>query len=150
MADMGDGEMAKAKKKREFLRLGVVAAAAIGLAACSVQGSDSYPRLPDSAIQVGVPQAADSYAMDAIMAGDYAAAEAELRDPARYASDDPFRLINLALVLQRTGREAEAALLYNRILALQGNPTASLASGSGKPVKEIARTALASLEQPSR
>jgi len=142
--------MAIVNGKRTFVRFGVAAVAAIGLAACSIQGSDSYPQLPDSTIQTGVPQNADSYAMDEIMAGDYAAAEAELRDLTRYAADDPFRLINLALVLQRTGRESEAAMLYNRILALQDNPKAGLASGSGKPVKDIARTALASLERSPR
>lgn len=119
--------------------------AAIAVAGCSVSGSQSYPELPESAVQIGIPTDNDAYAMDAILAGDYQAAEAKLRDSSRYRKNDPFRLINLALVLQRTGRESEASRLYERILALQDNPKARLASGTGRPVKDIARTALASL-----
>lgn len=132
---------------RHLRLLGGGAAAAL-LAGCTLQGSSSYPQLPESTVQVGVPQWAGDYAMDEIVAGDYAAAEAELRDLTRYEADDPFRLVNLALVLQRTGREAEAEMLYYRILALQGDPKASLADGRGRPVKDIARTALASLNPP--
>jgi len=128
-------------------RMGCIISAGLLLAGCAVKGSSSYPELPQSAVQIGVPGPGEDYAMAQILAGDYAAAEARLRDPARYEVDDPFRLINLALVLQRTGRAEEAAALYSRILTLQENPKASLASGEGRPVKDIAQTALASLER---
>lgn len=138
--------MTIAKVFRVGYRIACVASAGLLLAGCAVKGSTSYPELPASAIQIGVPGPGEDYAMAQILAGDYAAAEARLRDLSRYDAHDPFRLINLALVLQRTGRSDEAAALYNRILALQGDATAMLASGNGRSVKDIARTALASLE----
>lgn len=123
-------------------------ASALGLAACA-----SAPRTTaDTAMTPQASQAAaaeaDRYAMEAILAGDYATAESKLRDAERFAPGDPYRLINLAMVLQSTGRAGEAAALYRRVLEMDVNPLGALPSGKGRPVKSIAKSALAALDQP--
>lgn len=116
-----------------------------GLSACS--GVESTAQAPAVRWNTAQPtQPADLYALDEIRAGNYAAAERKLLDTSRLAEDDPYRLLNLALVLQMTGRGDEAAALYGRVLEMEANPRAAVASGFGRPVKDIAESALARLD----
>lgn len=124
--------------------LALSAFALFGLAACAAapgrvdyQVSRNAARIDDAS--------SDLYAMDEIRTGNFAAAEVKLRDTTRLAEDDPYRLLNLALVLQMTGRQNEASALYGQVLDMESNPKAAVASGFGRPVKDIAQSALARL-----
>jgi len=127
----------------------LLTASTLGLAACATapHTTADTSAMPAPARTTAAAEA-DRYAMEAILAGDYATAEARLRDAERFAPGDPYRLINLAMVLQSTGRANEAAALYRRVLEMDINPLGALPSGKGRPVKSIAKSALASLEQP--
>lgn len=117
----------------------------LGLGACASTAERPEHHRSANAAKVA-PAPADRYAMQAIMKGDYAKAEEKLRTTAAKRPDDPYALLNLAFVLQKTGRQAEAARLYEDILELEANPKAGLASGYGRPVKDVARTALGALD----
>ncbi|GAB4570883.1 MAG: hypothetical protein Tsb008_00910 [Rhodothalassiaceae bacterium] len=119
--------------------------AAAGLGACSAIAPQEIAGVTNDPAEVRFV-ARDAYAMDAIMAGEFEKAIAILEDDSRFAADDPYRLLNLALAYQKTGRADEAAEVYRRVLALKTNPNAALASGNGRPVKDIAHSALASLD----
>ena len=58
---------------------------------------------------------AESLGAQAIMAGDYAGAEQQIR-AADVSKFDPARQINLGVVLAKTGRAAEAEKLFKRVL----------------------------------
>lgn len=70
------------------------------------------------------------YGHDLIKARQLAAAERELVTRRAAEPDEPSVLINLAYVYARTNRTADAAVLYERVLAL---PDVLLALGNGKP-----------------
>lgn len=70
------------------------------------------------------------YGYDLIKAKQLAAAETELHTRRAKEPDEPSVLINLAYVYAKTGRAADAATLYERVLAL---PDVLLALGNGKP-----------------
>lgn len=129
-------------------RLPLVLAALMLPALAGCAGGADRPEAPAVRWDTGRPAVANQelYAFDEIRAGDYAAAERKLLDTARLAEDDPYRLLNLALVLQMTGRGDEAAALYGRVLEMEANPRAAVASGFGRPVKDIAESALARLD----
>ena len=126
-------------------RIALAIVAVASLAACAAAAERAEYRSSRNAAQL---DAASSklYALEEIRAGDYAAAERKLLDTARLAEDDPYRLLNLALVLQMTGRADEASALYARVLEMEANPRAAVASGFGRPVKDIAESALARLD----
>ncbi|WP_281301426.1 MULTISPECIES: tetratricopeptide repeat protein [unclassified Iodidimonas] len=118
------------------------------LAACAtVSDAPDYHASRNAALIK--PATADHYAMKDILLGDFDQAEQRLRNAEAYDENDPYRLINLALVLQKTGRMEEAAALYRRVLELEQNPRAGLASGYGQSVKDIAGKALASIDRES-
>jgi Flp pilus assembly protein TadD len=85
------------------MRFGILATIAAALAA---------PALAEPGSEIGYPKGALGY--DALVAGDYATAEAQLRKSRGAAKDDPARLINLGQVLARTGRTEQAARLFER------------------------------------
>lgn len=87
----------------------------------------------------------DPVAFETIRAGDLETAEKALM--AAKENEDPFQLLNLAYVMQKTGRSDEAAALYRQILDSEQNPYAKLASGDPRRVKSIARDGLAYLDQ---
>jgi Flp pilus assembly protein TadD len=93
--------------------------------------------------EVGYP--AGSLGVQAIMSSDYATAERQLRDT-RVARGDPGRLINLGVVLARTGRSAAATKAFERVLD-EENVELILANGNSMYSHEIARAALRGLNR---
>ena len=87
-----------------------------------------------------------SLGYDALMAADYAAAEAQLRSRHGLAAYDPARLINLGQVLARTGREREASKLFKRVLE-EDDVVIILADGRQMGSQTAARIALESLQR---
>lgn len=70
------------------------------------------------------------YGHDLIKARQLAAAERELEARRAQEPDEPSLLINIAYIYAKTGRAADAASAYERVLAL---PDVLLALGNGKP-----------------
>jgi Flp pilus assembly protein TadD len=88
-------------------------------------------------------------AYDAIQKGKWVEAEAQLRAGLKENPNDPMRLLNLAYVLQNTGRTAEANTLYQQVLKLERDPLVAIGLDSNvRPAraKIIAKKGLASLE----
>jgi Flp pilus assembly protein TadD len=85
----------------------------------------------------------------AIQAGQWSTAETQLRQELVANPNDPMRLVNLAFVLQRQGREAEATDIYRQVLALNTNPMVAVGSEDnvkGVRVKSVASKGIARLE----
>ena len=112
-------------------------AVALTLGACSA--SNQYAQVEPAAD-------VDQFGFDSIVQGDWARAETSL---ASAETNDPFRLLNLAYVYKETGRTAEAAALYNKVLELEENPYAKLSNGDPARVKTIAKKALKAMEDGS-
>jgi Flp pilus assembly protein TadD len=88
-------------------------------------------------------------AFSAIQAGEWSTAESQLRQELVANPNDPMRLVNLAFVLQRQGRDAEAASMYRQVLALSSNPVVAVGSDDNikrARVKSIATKGIAKLE----
>lgn len=102
--------------------------------------------------------ASDTAASDsgyrAIMDGKWGDAEKVLREGLKQNPNDATRLLNLALVLQRTGREAEAAGIYQQVLSLGQNPNVAVYDPYTLPkperAKRLAKQGLASLDSQKR
>lgn len=92
---------------------------------------------------VGYPHA--SVGAQAILNADYATAERQLRN-SEVAKHDPGRLINLGIVLARTGRTDAAIRQFERVLG-EGDIELIVADGRSMMSHDIARAALASLGQ---
>jgi len=89
--------------------------------------------------EIGYP--AGSLAYNAMVDGDYARAEQQLREDNRVDRNDPARLINLGQVLAKTGRASEAAILFAQ--AMRGEDIELvLADGRVMSSREAARRAL--------
>jgi len=95
---------------------------------------------------VGYSEENSSYQADAIASGKYADAEQGLQSILENNPDDPYALLNLAYVYQKSGEAAKAQQVYQRILDMKNNPYAELTSGKPEPIKNIARRGIASLE----
>lgn len=95
---------------------------------------------------VGYSEESGSYQADAIASGKYADAEQGLLTILENNPDDPYALLNLAYVYQKSGDATKAQQVYQRILDMKNNPYAELTSGKPEPVKNIARRGIASLE----
>jgi Flp pilus assembly protein TadD len=67
----------------------------------------------------GAAAATQDYGYQQIAVGNLAAAEATLESARQAEPDEPALLINLASVYSRTGRDADATMLYRRILDLE-------------------------------
>ena len=86
---------------------------------------------------------------DAIMAADYAGAEARLRNTTAFAWDDPARLINLGQVMAKTGRMAAATEYFQRAAAVE-DCELILADGSVVSSRDAAVQALRPGRAPPR
>jgi Flp pilus assembly protein TadD len=69
-------------------------------------------------------------AYQAIQDGKWSEAESQLRAGLEKNPDDPMRLLNLAYVLQSTGRGDEATRVYERVLQLDRDPLVAVGSDS--------------------
>jgi len=108
--------------------------ALLALSACAT-GSTSTAGLPESGYAPG------ALAFSAIMDSDWERAEHQLAASSA-AESDPARLLNLAHVYRKTGRELEAKRLYEAVIA-QRDMTVELASGEPASAHELAQRALA-------
>ncbi|MGF1550236.1 MAG: hypothetical protein ACFBQW_06860 [Sphingomonadaceae bacterium] len=129
------------------MRMPVVAAAALGLAACAGEPA----LLVERGYQPG------SLAVGAIQRGDYQAAEQQLlageksivsngiaRPPSVDSlEEDPARLINLGLVYARTGRTGAALTAWRRALAADRHFLAELGDGRVVATDALARSLIA-------
>ena len=85
----------------------------------------------------------------AIQAGQWTQAESQLRQELVANPNDPMRLVNLAFVLQRLGRDAEAKEVYRSVLALNTNPLVAVGNEEkvkGIRVKSVANKGIAQIE----
>ncbi len=89
-------------------------------------------------------------AYDAIMKGKWAEAESLLRQGLAQNPNDASRLLNLAFVLQSTGRQAEASGVYGKVLQLSQNPVVAVADpytlSQPARAKRVAKKAMAAIE----
>ena len=86
-----------------------------------------------------------SYQAEAIAKGKFADAEQGLLAILAENPNDPYALLNLAFVYNKTGDNVKAQDTYNKILTLKANPYADLASGKSESVKTVARRGIAKL-----
>lgn len=94
----------------------------------------------------GYSEDTGSYQAEAIANGRLVEAEQGLLSILENDPNDPYALLNLAFVYQKSGDTVRAQQVYQRILELKNNPYAELASGKPEPVKNIARRGIARLE----
>jgi len=88
-------------------------------------------------------------AYQAIQQGQWQAAENQLRAELAANPGDPMRLLNLAYVLQNTGRNDEAKQVYQLVLQMDSNPLVAVGSDNnvkGVTAKSIARKGVAALD----
>ncbi|MDO9489634.1 MAG: hypothetical protein Q7J32_14765 [Sphingomonadaceae bacterium] len=104
------------------------------LSACAT-GSMSTAALPESGYTPG------ALGFNAIMDSDWKRAE-QMLAASSAAETDPARLLNLAHVYRKTGRELAAKKLYEAVLA-ERDMTLELASGEAASAHELAQRALA-------
>jgi Flp pilus assembly protein TadD len=101
-----------------------------------------------------VPSDANGAAYQSILKGQWSEAEALLRQGLAQNPDDATRLLNLAFVLQNTGRPTEAAKVYEHVLQLDRNPVVAVADPETmtKPAraKRLAKSGMAALENAKR
>jgi tetratricopeptide (TPR) repeat protein len=79
------------------------------------------------------PPEAGGLAYEAIQKGQWSEAETILRQGLAQDPNDPMRLLNLAYVLQSSGRSAEATSVYEQVLQLDRDPL--VAVGPDKRIK---------------
>lgn len=118
--------------------LGLALVVPLALAACShaTTASDSDPTMEEQRV-----------AYDAIRNQDWTQAEAQLKAARAEAPNDPYLMLNLAYVLQKTDRTEEAARIYRQVLDMKQNPYAAMPEGNPKRVKRVAVDGLGELAQ---
>ncbi|MGE4064902.1 MAG: hypothetical protein AB7E79_16175 [Rhodospirillaceae bacterium] len=92
----------------------------------------------------------EGLALEAIASGNWSVAEAELRAGLVKTPNDPMKLLNLAYVLQKSGRAQEAAAVYGQVLVVDSNPLVAVGSSANpRPAraKQLAMKGIASLEK---
>ena len=93
-------------------------------------------------------------AYEAIAKGKWSEAETMLRQALAQNPNDAARLLNLAFVLQNTGRQTEAAGVYQKVLQLDQNPLVAVDDPYtlSKPAraKGLARQGMASIENVAK
>ena len=104
-----------------------------------------------AALMVGsAAQAADDkVAFGAIQSKNWTEAEAQLRAGLQAEPNDPMKLLNLAYVLQNTGRKAEANDVYQQVLTLNRDPLVAIGPDDNVKsarAKIVAKKGMASLE----
>lgn len=92
--------------------------------------------------EIGYPKG--SLGFNALVEADYSTAESQLRAKNRVARNDPARLINLGVVLARTGRSDQAARLFERAMEAE-EVELILANGEQLSSREAARRAMRAL-----
>jgi Flp pilus assembly protein TadD len=95
---------------------------------------------------IGEANAQDLNGFQKLQAGDYRAAELEIRQEMRLFPHDPDLLINLATVYVRTGRMAEARALYRDVLARADEELDVLNHGNASS-HAVARLAISRTDQ---
>jgi hypothetical protein len=108
--------------------------ALLALSACAA-GSTSTAALPEAGYAPG------ALGFAAIMDSDWKRAEQRLAASSA-AETDPARLLNLAHVYRKTGRELEAKKLYEVVLA-ERDMVVELANGEPASAHQLAQRALA-------
>lgn len=93
--------------------------------------------------EIGYPKGALGF--NALVEADYSTAESQLRAKNRVARNDPARLINLGVVLARTGRSDQAARLFERAMEAE-EVELILANGEQLSSREVARRAMRALK----
>ncbi len=115
------------------MRLSVLAPLAlIALSACASQTTTAA--LPESGYAPG------ALAYGAIMDADWKRAEAQLASSSA-SENDPARLLNLAHIYRKTGRELEARKLYQAVLE-ERDMTLETAKGEPASAHQLAQRAL--------
>jgi Tfp pilus assembly protein PilF len=89
----------------------------------------------------------DNYQVQLIANGKLVEAEQGLLVMLEKDPNDPYALLNLAYVYQKSGDQEKARQVYQRILEQRQNPYAELKSGKPEAVKSIARRGIAQLEK---
>jgi len=92
----------------------------------------------------------DGLAYESIQAGNWGQAEAELRAGLSQTPNDPMKLLNLAFVLQKSGKADEAAGVYAQVLQLDRDPLVAIGSETNtRPMraKLLARKGMAALDK---
>ncbi len=90
---------------------------------------------------------------DAIQQGQWQKAEDQLRAELKATPNEPMRMLNLAYVLQQTGRSKEAAEMYQQVLRLNANPLVAVGPDTdikGVRSKELARKSMAALADQAK
>jgi len=85
---------------------------------------------------------------DNLVRGDYATAESYYRKALLLEPDNPYALLNLGVIAQRTGRREEAADLYRRVIFQNASQPAVVSTAPdqvGRSLADIARANLAEL-----
>ncbi len=112
-----------------------------------------------AAVLLGAPAYAATVAdsgpaYQAMLDGKWSEAETALRQSLAENPKDASRLLNLAFVLQNTGRAEEAAKVYQQVLQLDQNPAVAVYDEYtlSKPAraKQVARSAMATIENAKR
>ena len=98
--------------------------------------------------QLAFAENINTYQAETIAGGEYREAEAELLQILSSSPNDPFALLNLAVVYHKNGESEKARKVYDQILELKQNPLAELARGKPQRVKAIAQQGLEILETP--
>jgi Flp pilus assembly protein TadD len=88
----------------------------------------------------------EGLAFEAIQAGNWTQAESELRAGLAKTPSDPMKLLNLAYVLQKSGRADEAAGVYGQVLQLDRDPLVAIGPDRPMRAKILAKKGMASLK----
>jgi Flp pilus assembly protein TadD len=91
--------------------------------------------------EIGYPK--DALGFSALVDADYSTAESQLRAN-RVDKDDPARLLNLGLVLAKTGRAEQAARMFQRAMQAE-DVDLILADGEEISSRQAARRAMRAL-----
>jgi tetratricopeptide (TPR) repeat protein len=133
------------KPKRRLDKAGIKVVALSTAAAALMllpQVGSAQTLLPQAEAAVGE----GNLGYQAIRNKDWATAERQLLAGLQQNPSNVFRQLNLAWVYAQTGRKAEAAAIYERVLKGDENRVAALASREGVPVKQLAERGLSLLE----
>ena len=99
---------------------------------------------PGNKDEIRYPSGSIGY--DALVAGDNERAILQISTSNRVSRNDPAKLINLGQAYARTGRTAEAAVLFETAMASREQFDLVLANGRVMSSKEAARRALSGLQ----
>ena len=155
MASFESGDAPRTSGWRDLL----MSLAAVGVLAAGLLLSGCLSSLPDVAqmlkeVSFGKPASSDENLVNKgcreIEAGNYAYAEIYLDSALSINPSNPFALLNLAVVYEKTGRENEARALYTALIRQSPTDIAGavlMDENFGRGITEIARENLAALER---